>query len=200
MLSCPRFLVLFAALFSTVWLGHASAQDLSSQVLAELNLARTQPQRYAHLLASAMSGQRASTRDVAEAVRFLQRARPLPPLAYSAGMSLGARAHVADLGPRGGRGHFGRGGSTPFTRINRYGQWVGSAAENIYYGSRDARGIVCAWIVDSGVPGRGHRKNIFNPRYTVAGVAYGKHAGFGAMCVSDFAAGYVEKGGAIAGL
>ena len=195
-----RILLLIATLFGTTLADRASGQDLSSQVLQEMNLARTQPQRYAQILASSMSGQHSNSRDVAEAVRFLQRATPLPPLAFSPGMSQGARLHVNDLGPRGGRGHSGRGGSTPFSRINRFGQWVGTAGENIYYGTRTARGIVCALIVDSGVRNRGHRKNIFSANFTVAGIAHGKHAGFGAICVIDFAGGYVEKSGAIAGL
>jgi uncharacterized protein YkwD len=84
--------------------------------------------------------------------------------------------------------------------MGRYGQWIGFAGENIYYGARDARGIVCGLIVDSGVSGRGHRKNLFNPAFAVAGVACGPHASYGAMCVMDFAAGYIEHGNSLADL
>src|SRR5690349_10071764 len=101
-----------------------------------MNLARTEPQTYAQIVASRMSVPR-SSKAVQEAIRFLKRAKPLPPLEYSAGMSMGARMHVDDLGPRGGRGHYGTVGSTPFERLNRFGQWSGHAGENIYYGSRD---------------------------------------------------------------
>jgi uncharacterized protein YkwD len=165
-----------------------------------MNLARTQPQRYAEILAGMMGGPRSNSRDVAEAIRFLQRARPMSALGWSSGISQGAKLHVDEMGPRGGRGHYGTGGSTPWSRMNRYGQWVGTAGENIYYGTRDARGIVCSLIVDSGVAGRKHRQNIFSRSFAVAGVAHGPHAGFGAMCVMDFAGGYVEGGGRIAGL
>lgn len=169
------------------------------EVLAEMNLARTAPQTYARILAAEMGGPQ-STGAVREAIRFLERAKPLPPLDHSPGMSLGARAHVQDLGPRGGRGHYGSSGSTPFQRINRHGQWLGRAGENIYYGQRNARGVVCALIVDEGVAGRKHRQNIFSRAYTVAGVAHGAHASFGAMCVMDFASDYVEREARIAEL
>jgi hypothetical protein len=68
------------------------------------------------------------------------------------------------------------------------------SAENITYGRHGAREIVLALIVDDGVRGRGHRKNIFNPTYDVAGAAYGPHARFGSVCSIDFASGYAENG------
>ena len=83
--------------------------------------------------------------------------------------------------------------------MNKFGQYVGWAGENIYYGRGGARSIVCALIIDAGVSGRGHRKNIFSPNYGVAGVANGPHAAYGSMCVIDFAAQYVERG-SLAGL
>ena len=189
-----RLLALFAFALSCL---PAAASDFSSEVLAEMNLARTAPQEYAQVLSERVSGPRA-TKAVHEAIRFLKRAKPLPPLELSAGMSMGARLHVDDLGPRGGRGHYGRGGSTPFERMNQFGQWTGHAGENIYYGSRDARGVVCALIVDEGVPGRKHRENIFSKSYRVAGVAHGRHSGFGAMCVMNFASSYQERGSQLA--
>jgi uncharacterized protein YkwD len=66
-------------------------------------------------------------------------------------------------------------------------------AENVVYGRNTAREIVLALIVDNGVRGRGHRKNIFNPTYNVAGAVYGSHAGFGSVCSIDFASGYAEN-------
>jgi uncharacterized protein YkwD len=172
----------------------ASANELTQKVLAEINFARTNPQGYAQVLAAHMGA--SSDRSVAEAVQFLQRSHPLPPLAPSFGLEQGAQAHVAAQGVTGGRGH----GDNPFGRMERYGRWIGSAGENIYYGNRDARGIVCALIVDQGVSGRGHRKNLFNRSFGVAGVAQGYHAAYGSMCVIDFAGAFVERGGSLAGL
>jgi hypothetical protein len=64
---------------------------------------------------------------------------------------------------------------------------------DIAYGRHTAREIVLALIVDDGVRDRGHRKNIFNPTYNVAGAAYGSHARFGSVCSIDFASGYAEN-------
>lgn len=169
------------------------ADEVSARVLAEINLARTAPQEYARLLAQRMPE---GDREVSEAVHFLERAHPLPPLAPSTGLSQGAQMHVAEQGATGGFGH----GSNPFGRMERFGQWIGSAGENISYGKRDARSIVCQLIVDHGVWGRGHRKNIFSSSFGAAGAAFGPHAAYGAMCVIDFAGRFVERGAALASL
>lgn len=172
----------------------AHAAELSEQVLAEINLARTAPQQYAQIVASQGGAYRGAEGDkaVAEAVRFLEKARPLPPLAASNGMSSSALSHVLEMGPVGGRGHKSSNGSQPWDRMARFGKFVGQAGENIDYGNHGARAIVIRLIVDDGVRGRGHRKNIFNPGFRVAGAASGFHATYGSMCVIDFAGGFVE--------
>lgn len=71
---------------------------------------------------------------------------------------------------------------------------TGAWGENISYGKSTARDVVLALIIDDGLPGRKHRKNIFNPGYVVAGAAFGRHAKFGAMCSIEFAGGYAERG------
>src|SRR5688500_17887510 len=115
-----RFLRYFLVLSVAAGAATASADDLAMEVFNELNLARLQQRRYGRLLAAKM-GSGGKQSDVAEAVRFLQKARPLPPLTLSRGMSQGARLHVADLGPRGRRGHYGSGRSTPWSRMEKFG-------------------------------------------------------------------------------
>ena len=173
------------------------ASDLSAAVLSEMNLARTAPQQYAQLVASRLAGYRGKEgpRVVEEAVRFLAKAKPLPALTFSEGLSNAALSHVLTQGAAGGTGH-----GNPWTRMARFGSYNGYAAENIHYGKRDARGIVMALIVDDGVRGRKHRANIFSRNFRVAGVGCGPHASFGAMCVVDFASSFTERGGRVAGL
>jgi uncharacterized protein YkwD len=191
-----RFAKSFLAFLLVAWPAFvASASDLSDRVLAEMNLARTQPRRYAQILAANCSG---TTRDAAEAIRFLNRVRPLHPLQACSGLEQASMLHVSSQGPRGGRGHHGLG--SPFSRMDKYGQRIGYSAENIYYGRRTAREIVCRLIIDSGVSGRGHRKNIFSPNFGVVGIASGYHAHYGSMCVMDFAGDFIEHGQRMAGL
>ncbi len=156
----------------------------AQEVWHELNFARQQPRAYARLVAAAPIGDRSAVR---EAVRFLEKARPLPPLRWSSAMSAGAFSHVATQGARGTLGHRGENGSTPWNRLDRYGKWGGSVGENIHYGASSARSIVIALIVDAGVRDRAHRQNIFNRAFGVAGVARGPHARYGSLCVINFA-------------
>lgn len=164
-------------------------------VLQEINLARTNPHQYAQfVMADADGRSKSDTRAMEEAVKFLNHARPLPPLTFSNGLAMSAMALVADQGAAGATGHNGTDRSTPWDRMARYGQKTGYAGENISYGVYNARQIVIGLIVDAGVSGRGHRKNLFMKNYGVVGVACGSHAHYGTMCVMDFATSFTENG------
>lgn len=174
----------------------AAKADFASDVVREMNFARTSPSEYADLLEARMRGYSGceGSRAVLEAVRFLRRTRPLPPFETSEGLESGALLHVNRQGPTGRTGH-GRG---PSDRVSNFGRWLGCIGENIYYGRADAREVVMALIVDDGVRGRGHRKNIFESQFRVAGAATGRHAKYGQMCVIDFAGGFAEGGSQVA--
>lgn len=176
------------------------ADDLSAQVQTEINLARTAPRQYARIVAGREAGRRHREGDrvVVEAVRFLEKVGPLPPLRRSEGLSGSALSHVLDQGPSGAVGHKGRDGSRPGKRMARFGKWSGRAAENIAYGRSDARSIVVALIVDDGVRDRGHRLNIFGREFRYSGIASGPHAGYGTMCVINFAAAFQEASDEVA--
>jgi uncharacterized protein YkwD len=187
---------LFLILLLSPLICHASND---AAVLDELNFARTRPQAYAAIVEAAMGRiPDADQRCFAETAAFLMRQRPLDPLQSAPGLMMSARQHVADQGASGQTGHRGADGCTPWARMAKCGQWTGRAGENISYGYADARAIVVTLIVDQGVPGKGHRHNIFCSDFKVAGVACGPHARYGAMCVIDFAGGFVAKGERVA--
>ena len=205
-LSASLFLSIFVALPTFA----AEKDDDAASgraVIREMNLARQNPALYATFvqeLRSRMSGNvlvlpghtrirtKEGTAALDEAIRFLRNAQPLPPLAFSRGMSRAAADHCADQAD-GGFGHEGRDRSHAGQRIARYGNFSGGWAENISYGKSSARDVVLALIIDDGLPARKHRKNIFNPNYGYAGAAFGRHARFGTMCSMDFAGGYAER-------
>src|ERR1700724_1062596 len=166
----------------------------AASVIRELNLARENPGLYATFVEESRPFHMIEHgRAVDEAVHFLKKARPLPPLTLSPGMSRAASAHCAEQ-VTGQLGHDGNDRSSPGDRISRYGNWMNSWGENISYSQKTARGVVLALIIDDGVRSRGHRKNIFNPKFNCAGAAYGAHAVYRTVCSIEFAGGYVERG------
>ncbi len=180
----------------------------AAAIINEMNLARQNPALYATFVVQTRQnysggvcllpgnvrmGTHEGVRALDDAIRFLRRAKPQPSLALSPGLCLAAADHCREQAG-GATGHYGSHGGDPGNRISRYGVVSQGWAENIAYGRHTAREIVLALIVDDGVRGRGHRKNIFNSTYDVAGAAYGPHARFGSVCSIDFARGYAENG------
>jgi len=188
--------------------GNVDFAALEEGIVKEVNLARTNPAVYAFWL----RGQRQYYRGkqlgrpgegpvrtkeglaaVDEAIRWLEKQRPAGALDYSRGLSRAARDLVASQGASGGFGHTGPDGSTPSERVERHGQWDSVIGENVAYGQRTARDVVTAFIVDDGVPGRGHRTNLFNAAFHVMGVDCGPHSTYGTTCAITFAGGFREK-------
>ena len=128
-----------------------------------------------------------------EAIRVLRHTRPVAPLDESAALKSSAALFACEQAQTGGVGHFGRDGSTPFTRMSRYGTWLDQAAENVDYGSGSAERIVADLIIDDGESARGHRRNILNEDLHVAGAGFGRHPRFGTVCVIDFAGRFAPR-------
>lgn len=128
-----------------------------------------------------------------EAISFLETVRPVGPLRFNEGLARAARLHAWDIGPRGILDHTGADGSRLSTRLDRQGTWQGVIAENISTLEEDARKVVIQLLVDDGVPGRGHRHNLFNPDLHQAGVGSAPHRNYRVVTVIDFADSFVER-------
>ena len=203
---CSTCVVLFLAADLAV----AAPSSLAQQFLVETNLARTDPRRYAGYLrdlrrhyqgkiyslpgsdAMVMTSEGVAALD--EAVSFLSRQAPLSPFAWSRGLDEAAADLARDEGQTGQIGHAGSRSGDMQERIERHGTWTRRIAENIGYGPDTARLMVMELIIDDGVAGRGHRKNIFSRGFAVVGVACGPHSVYRIMCVMDFAGGFQSSG------
>lgn len=186
--------------------------QLEKEIIDEMNLARAEPQTYAGFVEeykkyydgnrltipgrkkSLVSAEGVSAVD--DAINFLRNQKPLPPLATAKGLCQAAKDHARDLASKGLSGHRGSDGSMPDARVERYGNWEGSIGETVAYEVNTARLLVIALIIDDGTPNRGHRRNIFDPSYKVAGVSIAETQGNASTCVVDYVGGFKEKSGA----
>jgi uncharacterized protein YkwD len=200
--------IILVAVGSTVTT--VSANTLSpaeAGILKELNAARQNPRAYAdHLRKFRREFQggnivrgnvrirtQEGTKAVDEAIKFLSRQRPVPPLSVSPGLSDAANLHATEQSKTGATGHEGKNGSSPGERVNRFGKWEKTVGENIAYGFADPRDVVMQLIIDDGVPDRGHRKNIFNTKYRRIGIANAKHPKYRTVSVHVFAGDFKPK-------
>jgi uncharacterized protein YkwD len=195
----------FAAALGACWMmltGAGAPPSLEDDILAEINYVRAHPHEYAEQLReyrAYFDGQllflpgdangvvtREGTDAVDEAIDFLERQLPLPPLAPGGLLALTARDHAAEQGEIGATGHVSPDGASPGERVRRRGggKFVG---ETISYGFGDAGAVVRGFVVDDGVPGRGHRAAVFSQGYRYAGVGCGGHARYRVICVVDYA-------------
>jgi uncharacterized protein YkwD len=182
---------------------------VEKDVVLEMNKVRNNPKKYAELYIQPTlkyySGKNYSepgqitivTQEGASAVNgcisALSRARSTGLLQPEKGIFLAAKDHAVDQSKTGRTGHDGSDGSNPFKRMERYGGGYSTAGENCAYGPNTGRDIVVQFLVDDGVPSRGHRANIMNAAFTQTGASIQTHPQFRYCCVIDYAKGYVSK-------
>jgi len=186
------------------WLALVAASEpprLEDAVLTEVNYVRAHPQDYADELRRYRAffdgrvvrlpgdeiGQmtREGTDSVDEAIRFLDRQAPLPPLAYGDILARAARDLADEQGETGYTGHRSGNGDSPGDRVKRRGGDI-YVGETISYGYDDPGAVVRQLVIDDGVPGRGHRTLIFAPDNRYAGVGCGRHPRDSFLCVIDY--------------
>lgn len=76
-------------------------------------------------------------------------------------------------------------------RIRMFGQPTGSWGENIMYGSDTGKDVVISLLIDDGVSNRGHRTNLFNSQWNLAGSYTGPHKTYRTETCIDYAVGMV---------
>src|SRR6185369_3197795 len=155
LMAMKLFYIIICLLLSTVAPALALEENLSRQVLSEMNLARSAPRTYAGYLRELRgrfrgksyllpgSGFRVTTIEgrgaVDEAIKYLSRQKPLPTLGWSDGLAAAAAELAEEQGRSGATGHVGRQSRGTKERIERHGRWERQIGENIGYGPRGAR-------------------------------------------------------------
>lgn len=130
---------------------------------------------------------------VEDAIDFLAKQKPVNQFEESVGLHLAAKDHVLDIGKNGLVSHEGTDKTRMTHRIERYGEWSISIAENIGFDDADAEDIVFGMIIDDGNKSRGHRRNIFNNEFRNIGVACGPHKYYKHCTVLNFAVMYKDN-------
>ena len=188
-----------------------AATELERVILQELNVARTQPDAYIRYLEHYRSlfkdktynqpgtnlfiRTEEGTAAIDEAITYLRRRSPLPPLRWAEGLARSGAELVRSQAKSKETGH-GSGRMAMARRIQRHGRWTIAIGEAISYGPYVAdrgRDVIAQLLVDDGVPSRGHRKTLYDKDYRLAGVSCGPHPTFEMACVIDFAGGFEEK-------
>jgi len=183
--------------------------EFGKEIVTEINRARANPRGFAKYLReweSKFNGNVFSLPNtnialttnegvaaVRDAIGYLERIEPvLVPIKYSEALAMSALDLVKDHGPRGKTGDVLSDGTEPGTRLIKYGSWKKKIAETIAYGPLSAKDVIASWIVDDGHSSRPNRESIFDPTFTVVGVASGPHYNYGKIAVVDWTVEFNE--------
>lgn len=98
----------------------------------------------------------------------LKKLKPLSVLQPDSGIYLAVTKHAEDQLAQNNVTHIGSDGSRPWDRITKYSPEMRFGNENIAGNSAlpSPRDIVIQLLIDSGIPGYGHRYNLLDPQWT----------------------------------
>ena len=185
-----------------------SLSTLEAAVVEEINLARTDPQKYVayleeyrkYLTDNVLSLPNRKKMIMIEgapavddAINELKKMAKVKSFEVSFGLSKVARQQVADLGENVKLKHFGKDGSGLEQRLMKIGFAGDAVSENISYRVDTAREVVLNMIIDDGIKSRSHRKNVFSSTFKLLGVACGTASDKTTVCVAEFADSFKER-------
>lgn len=169
-----------------------AASQLENDILTELNLLRSNPKGYISILDGYANGKIKS--DISstlykEVVDYLNGHQAVPTIKSEQCLFESAKRHAIEVSGIGNLTHDGLNGSEPHQRIKASCPGKGFlnviGGENGYGGSNDnnvaaiyktARHTILSWLIDEGIPSRGHRLAMMEKNVEYAGV--GKEAGY----------------------
>lgn len=162
--------------------GNASTSTMSSaeqQMIDEINVMRKDPKGYVKhveeyinqvkndaMLDAAYKSEEIAT--AKELINELKNLNPLPILEPHQGLHRVGITHGKDVQKQGMIGHKGSDGSWPWDRVRRDTE-LSDGNENLVAGGNTVKESLMILLVDSGIPGRGHRKTLLEPKWTYCG-------------------------------
>lgn len=172
---------------------------MTKAIIAEVNVLRRDPAAYAEgmamlrssydgsLLTYPGSGEQVQTSEgvaaLADCLRDLRSAEPMPHVALSEAVSSVCEWHLADLQQNDFCAHIGSDGSTPEMRLAQVGEYREQCGENVVFGISAAKEVVLHMLLDDGAPERGHRANLLNADFRFVGLGFGAHPSTGSAMV-----------------
>lgn len=145
---------------------------LEMDVLYYTNLARIHPARFEATILKEyiISHSLEKSTYVKSLQKLLKKLKPTEVLNASQDVYNAARIHAEKSGKKGTIGHQGLD-----ARMKTHAPGRKVYGENCDYGNDNALDIFMSWLIDEGIPGLSHRKNLLNEEFTVAGIAVLPH-------------------------
>ncbi len=173
--------------------------EREKNMIKEINLVRSDPTGYIPLVNEYREQVKRTTftdanfakeelRAIEDLIRELQLMSPIAILQPRETLHNTAKAHGNEMKARNKTGHVGNDNSYPWDRITRDDPSLEDGNENLVGGPDEVRKSVMLLLVDSGIPGYGHRKTLLNPTWKyVSCYEVGEVQGFPHYWVQNFA-------------
>ncbi len=141
------------------------------QMIEEVNTLRANPAGYIKYVEDYVRDMRQngefgnSIQTSQELMEVLKNTKPLPVLTPIECLHAAAVLHAQDQKPTGDVNHQGTDGAMPWDRTQRACSLLINGNENLVGGPASIRRAVLLLLIDDGIEGRGHRKNLLNPEW-----------------------------------
>lgn len=177
--------------FNTANTAKTSTQltDLEKEVLMYINLVRLYPKQFFYNYADSLAPWAGIDNNHPNFISLKETLLSMDPcnaLVLNDNLYKMAKEMRDDVGPNGIVGHTDSKKRSFSIRAKLY-QLKYYSAENIHYGRDTPLEIVFSWLFDVDVESLGHRENLLNPKYKLAGLKFGDHKKYKYCCVLDLA-------------
>lgn len=177
-----KFLVFTVLFFGLTYSAMAQVKYSNRNMLELMNLARADGKKFIDSILNPYleANNVPRTSYVRSLITDLKKTKNIQPLKLDTELNGTARAWAIESGKKGVIGH--RNIKKRLYVLNR-----GAMAENCTYGDESDLEAIMSLLIDEGIKGVGHRKNILNPAYNYVGLGSAKHKEYGTCVVMNFA-------------